>query len=187
MQFYFLLEFPHEAAMLQGVDNAVAMTAVDLALTVGTTYEHSSSLLDVACKRCDVLQKVSGCADISGARSRNRDVIPGYVQFTRHAIILLKEANKSQSSSSIFSSTVSLSDLLSSAYLPLSLRTMKDHIAFWNSLHDAAVEFQAAVDSAQSGSSSSMGVPSASSDGYSVKPHVAFRRLSNIFKGKIIQ
>jgi hypothetical protein len=187
MHFYFLLEFPHEAAMLQGVENAVAMTALDLALTVGVTYEHSASLLDVACKRCDILQNVPGSADTSGTKSRNRGVVPGYVQFTRHIIKLLKEANTSQSPSSNFSSNISICDLLSSQYLPLSLKTMKDHTAFWNSLHDAAVEFQATVDSAQSGSSSRKGVAVTSSDGYTVKSHVAFRRLLKICKGKIIK
>jgi hypothetical protein len=171
--------------MLQGVENAVAMTALDLALTVGATYEHSASLLDVACKRCDVLQKVPGSGDASGTKSRTRDIVPGYIQFTRHMIKLLKEANKSQSPSRNFSSSISVCDLLSSEYLPLSLKTMKDHITFWNSLHDAAVEFQATVDSAQSGSSSSVGVASTTSDGCSMTSHVAFRRLLKICKGKI--
>lgn len=185
MQFYFLLEYPHEAAMLEGVENSAAMTALDLALTVGVTYEHSASLLDAACKRCDVLRKVQSSADAGSTKSRNRHVVPGYIWFTRRIIKLLKEANKSQSSSNIFSSTTSLCDLLSSEYLPLSLKTMKDHITFWNSLHDVVVEFQETVDTALSGSSSRVGVASMSSDGCTVKSHVVFRRLLKICKGKI--
>ncbi|XP_021918501.1 uncharacterized protein LOC110829239 isoform X4 [Zootermopsis nevadensis] len=177
-------EYPHEAAMLEGVENSAAMTALDLALTVGATYEHSASLLDAACKRCDVLRKVQSSADADSTKSRNRHVVPGYIWFTRRIIKLLKEANKSQSSSNIFSSTTSLCDLLSSEYLPLSLKTMKDHITFWNSLHDVVVEFQETVDTALSGSSSRVGVASMSSDGCTVKSHVVFRRLLKICKGR---
>jgi hypothetical protein len=190
--FIFLLEFPHEATMLQGVENNVAMTAVDLALTFGATYEHSASLLDVAYKHCDILQKGLSSSDTSGSKSRTRNVVPGYILFTQNIIRLLKEANKSQSSSSIFPSSISLCDLIRSEYHPLSLRTMKDHTAFWNSLHVATVEFQTALDSAddkkvQSGSmkssSASTGLTSASNDGYIAKAHVAFRRLLEICKG----
>jgi len=182
--------------MLQGAENNVAMTVLDLALTVGATYEHSASLLDVACKRCDILQKGPGSSDTSGTKSRTREVVLGYIQFTKNVIKLLKEANKSPSSSSIFPSNISLPDLISSEYLPLSLKAMKDHVAFWNGLHDATVEFQASLDSAddrraQSGSlkpsSSNTGVASMSSDGYLVKSHVAFRRLLEICKGKRIK
>jgi hypothetical protein len=74
---------------------------------------------------------------------------------------------------------------------------MKDHIAFWNSLHVATVEFQTALDSVddkkiqQSGSvksySSSTGHASTSSDGYRAKAHVAFRKLLEICRGKRIK
>lgn len=194
--FISFLEFPHEATMLQGVENNVAMTTIDLALTFGATYEHSASLLDVAYKHCDILQKGLNSSDSSGSKSRTRNVVPGYILFTKNIIRLLKEANKSQSSSNVFPSNISLCDLISSEYLPLSLRSMKDHIAFWNSLHVATVEFQTALDSAddkkiQSGSikssSSSIGLASTSNDGYAAKAHVAFRKLLEICKGKRIK
>lgn len=181
--------------MLQGVENSVAMAAVDLALTFGATYEHSASLLDVAYKHCDSLQKGLNPSDTSASKSRTRNVVPGYILFTKNIIRLLKEANKSQSSSNIFPANISLCDLISSEYLPLSLRSMKDHIAFWNSLHVATVEFQTALDSAddkiQTGSikssSSSTGISSTSDDGYTAKAHVAFRKLLEICKGKSIK
>ena len=176
--------------MLQGVDNNIAMAALDVALTVGATYEHSASLLDVTCKHCDILQEDSSSSDASGTKCRARDVIPGYIQFTKNVIKLLKEANKLQSESTVFPLSVSLSDLVSSGCLPLSLRTMKDYIAFWNSLHEAAVEFQVALDSADNRKLQSGSVPlstsSVSEDGSAVKPHIAFRTLSEICTGKII-
>jgi hypothetical protein len=70
---------------------------------------------------------------------------------------------------------------------------MKDHIAFWNSLHVATVEFQTALDSTDDrkiqsdsikSSSSSTGLASTSNDGYIAKAHVAFRKLLEICKGK---
>ena len=176
--------------MLQGVDNNIAMAALDVALTVGATYEHSASLLDVACKHCDVLHDGTSSSDTSGTKCRTRNVIPGYIQFTKNLIKLLKEANKSRSESSIFPLSVSLSDLTSAGCLPLSLRAMKDYIAFWNSLHEAAVELQAALDSAHNSKIQSGSVPpstsSASEDGSTVKPHIAFRTLSEICTGKIM-
>jgi hypothetical protein len=188
--FVFFLEFPHEASMLQGVENNIAMVALDVALTVGATYEHSASLLDVACKHCDILQEGSRSSDTSGTKCRTRDVIPGYIQFTNSVIKLLKEANTLQSYSSIFPLNVSLSKLIGSSYLPLSLRTMKDYIAFWNSLHDATVQFQATLDSADNGRMQSgsfqPSTSNAAEDGSALKSHIAFRRLSELCKGKKI-
>jgi hypothetical protein len=182
--------------MLQGVENNVAMTTVDMALTFGATYEHSASLLDVAYKHCNILQKGLKSSDTSGSKSRTRNIIPGYITFTKNAIRLLKEANKSQSTSDIFPANVSLCDLISSAHLPLSLRSVKDHVAFWNSLHVATVEFQAALGSADDKtiqsdhttfSSSSTGLAFACSDGYTAKAHVAYRKLLEICRGKRIE
>jgi hypothetical protein len=67
---------------------------------------------------------------------------------------------------------------------------MKEYIAFWNSLHEATVEFQAALDSAdnrkiQSGSLQPS-TSGAAEDGSAVKSHIAFRRLSEICTGKIM-
>jgi hypothetical protein len=188
--FIFFSEFPHEATVLQGVNSKIAMAALDVALTVGATYEHSASLLDVACKHCDILQECPSSSDAGGTKCRTRDVIPGNIQFTKNAIELLKEANRSQSESSIFPSSVSMPDLISSGGLPLSLRNMKDYIAFWNSLHEAAVEFQAALDVADKRKIESGSFPpstsSASEDGSAVKPHIAFRTLSEICTGNIM-
>jgi hypothetical protein len=176
--------------MLQGVDNNITMAALDVALTVGATYEHSASLLDVACKHCDILREGSSSSDTSGTKCRPRDVIPGYIQFTKNVIKLLKEANKSQSESSVLPLSVSLCELISSGCLPLSLRAMKDHIAFWNCLHEAAVELQAALDSADDRKIQSGSVPlstsSTSEDGSAVKPLLAFRTLSEICAGNIM-
>jgi hypothetical protein len=172
------------------------MTAVDLALTFGATYEHSASLLDVAYKHCDILQKGLNSSDTSGSKSRARNMVPGYIMFTKNAIRLLKEANKSQSSSNIFPANISLCDLISSTHHPLSLRSIKDHIAFWNSLHVATIEFQTALASAedkkiQSGpinfSSSNTGLAFTCNDGYTEKAHVAYRKLLEICKGKGIK
>jgi hypothetical protein len=67
---------------------------------------------------------------------------------------------------------------------------MKDYIAFWNSLNEAVVELQAALDSADNRKIQSGSVlPSTSSgseDGSSVKPHIAFRTLSEICTGKVL-
>jgi hypothetical protein len=120
-------------------------------------------------------------------------MVPGYIMFAKNIIRLLKEANKSQSSSNVFPSNISLCNLISSEYLPLSLRSIKDHFNFWNSLHVATVEFQTALDSAddkkiQSGSikssSSSTGLASTCNDGYTIEAHVAYRKLLEICKGK---
>jgi hypothetical protein len=188
--FIFFSEFSHEATALQGVNSKIAMAALDVALTVGTTYEHSASLLDVACKHCDILQECSSPSDAGGTKCRTRDVVPGNIQFTKNVIELLKEANRSQSESSIFPSSVSLPDLISSGGLPLSLKHMKDYIAFWNSLHEAAVEFQAALDVADKrkiqGGSFPPSTSSASEDGSAVKPHIAFRTLSKICTGNVM-
>ena len=176
--------------MLQGVDNNITMAALDVALTVGATYEHSASLLDVACKHCDILHEGSSSSDTSGTKCRPRDVIPGYIQFTKNVIKLLKEANRSRSESSILPLSVSLCDLIGSGCLPLSLRAMKDYIAFWNSLHEAAVELQEALDSADSRKIQSGSVPpstsSAPEDSNAVKPHNTFRTLSEICTGNIM-
>ncbi|XP_069671907.1 uncharacterized protein Sptz isoform X2 [Periplaneta americana] len=177
-------DFPHETNMLQGVDNNTAMTALDLALTIGATYEHSASLLDVACKRCGILQTGVSSYETGASRNRTRSNFPGYIQFTVNIIKLLKEANKSHSSRSIFPSNISLFDLICSEYLPVSLRCMKDFIIFWNNFHEVSVEFQASLINADERRTpnTSLNRAATSKDGHALKSHIAFRRLLEICK-----
>ncbi|XP_063235572.1 zinc finger FYVE domain-containing protein 26 isoform X2 [Bacillus rossius redtenbacheri] len=122
-------------------DDARAVIAVDLALTLGNSYQQSVSLLDVACRHCPELQGGDGPG------RRKKKTLSGRLGFARDAIGLLKEVNAEERDpgAGVLPADVSLRDLLLSAQYPLALKPLRGVLLFWSDLDSASRDLAAAL------------------------------------------
>ena len=150
-------------------------------MTVGASYEQSASLLDLACKKC-------GIQSAEADSSRQRNSVLGFVNFGTSLIKLLRTVHKFQSCCGILQENVSITELISSEYLPLSVRAMKDFILFWKSIKDALLEFKAALESGKVSedtvSSKNGEQPPKTKDIKKIKSQSIFTKFLEIFKGR---
>nr|CAD7198163.1 unnamed protein product [Timema douglasi] len=160
-------------SLLECADNSQAITALDLAFTFGTTFQHSASLLDVACRHCDRLQ---------GDSKKSL----GFVGFSRNMIHLLKEANmESDEPRGELPSNISVNRLLGCSYLPLSVRQLREHKQFWKELDDSLRQFQLALEQSE-GAAHSPSCSTRMNEFHEAKPHVAFKRLLRVFANNVL-
>nr|CAD7260449.1 unnamed protein product [Timema shepardi] len=160
-------------SLLECADNSQAITALDLAFTFGTTFQHSASLLDVACRHCDRLQ---------GDSKKSL----GFVGFSRNMIHLLKEANmESDEPRGELPSNISVSRLLGCSYLPLSVKQLREHKQFWKELDDSLRQFQLALEQSE-GAAHSPSRSTRMNEFHEAKPHVAFKRLLRVFANNVL-
>ncbi|XP_066995944.2 uncharacterized protein Sptz [Anabrus simplex] len=175
-------DFPQTANMMKIADSGISLATMDLALTVGITYEHSVSLLDLLRKHCPDLQATG----FQGSPSTD---IPGSMQFMQNMIQSLKLTSTEHcedKSDTLLSYKISLRDLLSSVHSFLSPKSLKEHVLFWNTIFSLVRDFQKNMGDCTTVISSSIQESPESKETSERKDHSAFRKLMTVIGTSVV-